>query len=89
MTEAKTAYREIVYLQDDDSVEGLEILKHCTPVDWKAALDYLLKFDKGGRVLKRLVAPGHQLRDGKYILFYDPYASHIGLLEVVAAGKHR
>jgi hypothetical protein len=74
-------YRDIVYLEDDASVDGLQILEH---QGRQAAIDYLLRFDKNvGRVKKRLVAPGHQLRVGKFILYYDPYASHIGLLEIV------
>ena len=74
-------FREIVYLQDDASVEGLEILKRDGR---QSAVDYLLQFDKGdGKVRKRLMVPGHQLRVDKYILYYDPFASHIGLMEVV------
>ena len=74
-------YRDIIYLEDDDSVEGLQILQHSGK---QAAFDYLLQFDKGvGKIKKRLIAPGHHLRIGKYLLYYDPYASHIGLLEIM------
>lgn len=78
-------YRQIVYLLDDDAAEGLGILKH---EGKEAAFRYLMQWDdKPGKLYKQLVCPGNYFYVGdknRYIVFYDPYAAHIGLTEVLS-----
>lgn len=75
-------YREWVYLQDDDAVDGLEILERDGT---QVAIDYLLRRGRAGapRMLKKLVVPGNRRVVGNYTLFYDKYAPCIGLVETV------